>query len=395
MIPRSLADHAAPVAPVVSLTPRPGAAVGDDKLGFIDALRGLTAVSIVFFHTALLPQPTLDIGPSLKSYVYSLFTGVQCFYAISAFTLALSHQRKRHEFMHGTFFLLRRLFRIYPLYYVMLLWFLWTWPRPTAAELLAYLTLSFNLWPRLANGMVPGSWSLSVENLFYLMLPLLLRWARDLPRALALWMFTLALALTLEPILTSHCTTPAGLGTGYGYFALSTQMPFFAAGLTAFYLVGWLRAQALSAALQRGLAQVLLGFAVLLLVSASQGRLEAGLSALQWRGFAFCALLVSQSLSPTRVLVNRVTRFYGQISYSLYLLHPMAVWGLTRSFRWIYLHAPVRPTVAYLLCALLALAVTTPAAWLAYLLVEKPGMRIGAFVMARLRERRQPVAVPA
>ena len=111
MIPRSLADHAAPVAPVVSLTPRPGAAVGDDKLGFIDALRGLTAVSIVFFHTALLPQPTLDIGPSLKSYVYSLFTGVQCFYAISAFTLALSHQRKRHEFMHGTFFLLRRLFR--------------------------------------------------------------------------------------------------------------------------------------------------------------------------------------------------------------------------------------------------------------------------------------------
>ena len=77
--------------------------------------------------------------------------------------------------MHGTFFLLRRLFRIYPLYYAMLLWFLWTWPRPTMAELAAYLTLSFNLWPRLANGMVPGSWSLSVENLFYLMLPLLLR----------------------------------------------------------------------------------------------------------------------------------------------------------------------------------------------------------------------------
>jgi len=66
-------------------------------------------------------------------------------------------------------------------------------------------------------------------------------------------------------------------------------------------------------------------------------------------------------------------RFYGRISYSFYLFHPI---GLALASRTIGA-AGLSPSIAVATIFLLTLIYTTPMAWLSWRAVEKPFMRLG------------------
>lgn len=139
------------------------------------------------------------------------------------------------------------------------------------------------------------------------MVPLLLRWVYSLPRALVLWLFTVAVAIVSAPLLTELCSGPSRV-TPYGYYVFTTQLPFFTVGLVAFYLSSWLKRRAPDAVAQRSIARLLLSFSALLLLylaATKEGVLFAGF---HLYGLVFLMLLVSLALSPNRLLVNPVTR---------------------------------------------------------------------------------------
>lgn len=99
---------------------------------------------------------------------------------------------------------------------------------------------------------------------------------------------------------------------------------------------------------------------------------------------AFVLLILSLSLNPNRLIVNGFTRFFGTISYSLYLIHPFIVEPLKPVYACIYDHTIYSTDLSLFLCILLTLLIATPVSLLAYHLIETPGIRMGKKVIAKL-----------
>jgi peptidoglycan/LPS O-acetylase OafA/YrhL len=88
-------------------------------------------------------------------------------------------------------------------------------------------------------------------------------------------------------------------------------------------------------------------------------------------------------ISPLGVIVNRVIRFYGEISYSLCLNYPVIIYVSSPVFAWFYAHAwPV--FAQYGFCLVLTLSVLTVLSLVTYRFVEKPGMRLGSLLIKNL-----------
>jgi peptidoglycan/LPS O-acetylase OafA/YrhL len=91
-------------------------------------------------------------------------------------------------------------------------------------------------------------------------------------------------------------------------------------------------------------------------------------------------------MSLFKLLDFRLVRFYGRISYSFYLLHPL---GMLFAFRAIdpqVLHAWGMPlSLTIVLTTLTAIMFTTPAAWLIWRFVEMPGISVGRMLGRRLK----------
>jgi peptidoglycan/LPS O-acetylase OafA/YrhL len=71
----------------------------------------------------------------------------------------------------------------------------------------------------------------------------------------------------------------------------------------------------------------------------------------------------------------RIVRFYGQISYSFYLLHPLTFWATGRLTAWLLNGVDGLPvTVVAVTCILFSVAAITPLAYASWRLVELPAM---------------------
>jgi peptidoglycan/LPS O-acetylase OafA/YrhL len=103
------------------------------------------------------------------------------------------------------------------------------------------------------------------------------------------------------------------------------------------------------------------------------------------RGVIYGILLLGLSIAPLWLFVNRVTRFYGEISYSVYLNHPTLVFGLIPVYRSIYaLHW--RPTFQYGACLLLTLSLLTALSYCTYSFIEQPGIRLGKRLIKKVTQ---------
>ncbi len=85
-----------------------------------------------------------------------------------------------------------------------------------------------------------------------------------------------------------------------------------------------------------------------------------------------------QDLVPFKVLDFKLVRLFGRISYSFYLVHPLGMWLAFRELNPSALHAWGMPlSVTIVFTTLVAIIFTTPAAWLAWRLVEMPAIAVG------------------
>ena len=156
----------------------------------LDGLRGLAIGLVVFFHLGM----KLPLWQPLHNLAMFGWSGVDLFFVLSGFLIGgilLDHRGSENYF--STFYL-RRFFRIVPVYLLILTGYLLAWciAGHRHADLIrlldppmswyAYLSFTNNIWIAHHNSMqvfLAPSWSLAVEEQFYLTLPLVVRF---LPR---------------------------------------------------------------------------------------------------------------------------------------------------------------------------------------------------------------------
>jgi peptidoglycan/LPS O-acetylase OafA/YrhL len=281
-------------------------------------------------------------------------------------------------------FYLRRIFRIVPLFYVLLIATLlrdWcVWHRAySVKEILLSVCMLFNLVPGHSTGIVAASWTIGVEMLFYLMFPLVIKAASGPLRLALCFIATMVLAfLFVKSVQHSHISIERR--AEYFSTSLAKALPVFVLGLVTyaiftsrFFRQSWPRwAGAFLIAI------ALVSHLVLAYSGMYFGEVGANCSAPAWM-----LLVLGLAIHPIKPLVNTVTRFYGQISYSVYLNHPLVVSLLIPFYRRIYQYVP-GTALALLACLAVTFLVLTPWAYLTYRVIEQPGIRFGSRLIKSL-----------
>src|SRR5579872_549875 len=147
----------------------------------LDLLRGVAILLVLLVHCA---QMTTSIIPGLESFALKYAElGVQLFFIVSGYTMMLTYG-DRVDFAAISSFYIRRAFRIVPLFWVAIVFYVvitkgegvkfWAPDGISAKDVL--LTALFLHWcsPTALNSVVPGGWSIAVEMQFYLLFPLLI-----------------------------------------------------------------------------------------------------------------------------------------------------------------------------------------------------------------------------
>ena len=213
----------------------------EPKFEFIDAARGIAILLVLVCHTAVSQQPW-----PIRRFTELGWHGVQLFFVVSSMTLALSWQYRRDEEVYPFLnFLVRRVFRIWPMYCLAYLAYLVIWP-PTMplsiARVLAALTFMSGWSPGPLPvtetwGGVPGGWSVEDEFAFYLLFPLLIWIAATPLRAILLVVVSLVVAGACNSFSYGHYVATYGnsVTDQWMYYSFPNQLPVFALGFVAYH----------------------------------------------------------------------------------------------------------------------------------------------------------------
>lgn len=382
------------------------------RLVAFDGVRGIAAVSVLGFHTWLYGPPgesAVDVGAAEIIFA-NLSLGLVLFFVLSGFLLyrpyasailGLSAPPRVRDYALGRFL------RIMPAYWFILACVALVLSaalvrdadgslslgdlRSDYPTLLANATLSQNLFPDTTITGIGPAWTLAVEAMFYVALPLL-----ALP--------AIAYGLGTNPVChrrvtLSLCPPCALLLVGVATDQLTLRVPslagpdwasnwqtvlqrsflahadLFSAGMIAGLLAVLFQRGVIrfSPQLRRGLLVASLGLLVLAVLAQSRGRLE---SAHYWTivSISFAGILLYVATTGPRSLLSRSLEFrpllyVGLVSYSLYLWHEPLIrlldqHGLTIGGRW---------GLAMNFAVVLVLA--SAFAGITYAVVERPMMR--------------------
>jgi len=353
------------------------------RLAGIESLRAYAAVSIVLFHVVWIGNA--DPPAALAFVKWHGAYGVQLFFVVSAFSLSYGYWGRLATERELQGYFIRRFARIAPLYYAIFALQLvhlaaTTGIRFSLSDILLCLTFVYNFVPHLVKGLVPASWTIGVEMVFYLAFPFLLMFCRRWEGAVLLMAICLLMAVRFADDMAGLRAMEAFAG-----YSIVAQMPYFCWGMLAFHAFRALMALPYVAVHRRGMSWALVALAVggiVLMASPWSGYRfldRAGLLVL-WNalwGLPFAVLCVGMAIHPTRFVSNALTRYLGMVSYSLYLVHPNVVLLLRRSGLYGSIYAGAEPMAAFLLSCVVTVAAVAALSALFFRFVEAPGMAWG------------------
>lgn len=363
--------------------------INRDRLVGIEALRGYAAASVLILHATKIHPITLPV--SIDIIVAYCAYGVPLFFVISAFSLAYGYTGRKEAPGWKTGYAIRRFFRIAPLFYTMIAaWTLHNVLRGgltfTPIEYLLNITFTFGLIPDYQLSIVPAGWSIGAEMIFYLLLPLVLKYVDNLHRAI----FAFLVALCVSYIFHKIASLMGWNANFFHWTNIFNNIPYFIFGILSYHLF----ARLVSTGRIRQWSNILLFAAIGVAIfnvatdtipSRYYSETPPPIGAVASWAVAFGLLVTSQALIPNKLIANRVMLFLGAISFSLYLIHPLVFYAL-----------PVLPgiealSVGALVKGLLAwsFAFTTvvPLAWLTYKLIEVPGQVLGKHLVGAWSKR--------
>jgi peptidoglycan/LPS O-acetylase OafA/YrhL len=334
--------------PAESATPGahpPGTAPAGERVYYpeLDGLRFVAFLLVYLFHNGV-PQLGFWTSPSVsRACRENGWVGVQLFFVLSGFliTTLLLREETRFGRIDLLAFWLRRILRIWPLYYLtvalafgLIPWVDGHWSHPgdravILKHLPAFLAFLGN-WSMIVQGPVMSDaqsvlWSVCVEEQFYIIAPLLLvlvpRWAR----------FGVVIALMASAVIVRAVLARAHVGDMVIQYNTMTQMDTMLSGvLLALVLARFApgaRADRAAAWLQWPLYAAL----VWLFTRANLAHGEAWRRTVDfvaiWAGaLGLVAVAVLHKGWLRRALAYNRLVWLGKISYGLYMYHEVAFW---------------------------------------------------------------------
>lgn len=322
--------------------------VESQRIPELDGLRGSAIGLVILFHLVLILP---GIPPFLQRVMFFGWSGVDLFFVLSGFLIGGILMDHRDSGDYYKPFYARRFFRIIPIYFVVLSGYALCWiiggdirrtlignagpPMPW----FVYVTFTNNLWLAWHNTMdvfLPVSWSLAVEEQFYLTLPLIVRLVRPkyFPRVVV------SVAGVIMALRIAACFS------GHIHQNQIYVLPWFRAdslmiGVICAMIIRDRRMRAFLGRHTWVLYAVLLsiGGALFAIGGALPGKNDSPRTPMMTFGLSLVAiwygsLLLLSVLRPSHpsswVMRARPLRYLGKLSYCIYLVH-QAILGVAMS----------------------------------------------------------------
>jgi peptidoglycan/LPS O-acetylase OafA/YrhL len=367
---------------------------GKPKLKGLNELRAIAALAVLYFHVRV---SFLEMRVSDRGFLKLGNSGVLLFYVMSGFLITyLLLQEKRDKLRVDIVkFYMRRILRIWPLYFFYLI------AVVVAAEsglikveyqresLIYFLLFAANVPFWLGGRFLPELghyWSLGVEEQFYLFWPWIVRKSRNVLRAILVlfvaWFAFKVLARGREIVLHADDTR---LYRFFNVFCFHTM----ALGGMAACVLFEARTKVLALArhrLTQALAWTVYGLTAFNLI----GSVCPAVIFSEVFGLSTAVVILNAVSNPKPLIPisNRWLDFIGQISFGVYVYHPLVIQLVKTYAKPLFLFAPV---ANYLLATALVLVATLAIAYVSFEYLEKPFLALkDAYTPARARGARMP-----
>ena len=370
---------------------------GAEKLAFVDAMRGIAILLVMMVHSAI---SVPGINHSTRILLEEGLRGVQLFFIASAFTLFLSMKNRagRERYATRNFFI-RRFFRIAPMFYLGMGYYLLlkglspgeNAPLGISASYIFCTALFLHGWhPYMFNSVVPGGWSIAVEMNFYLLLPLMYKYIKDLTTAVSAFIGSVLISYLIPLVIFDmYPSCKPGLTWFLSWNCLPAQLPIFLTGIILFYIYEkYIVTVKMTIKKEAAYKQTGAGLSVLALTLfiGFSGFQHAYLSNSLLYGFVFLILAVGLALNPIRLLVNSPMRYLGAVSFSAYLVHftILDLLKIANERLLAELRIPAMLDYILIMCSLVLL--TALVSTVTYRFIEIPFQNVGRNIIRRLEQ---------
>jgi peptidoglycan/LPS O-acetylase OafA/YrhL len=364
----------------------------------LDGLRGVAILFVVVFHYISQEgaTPTGTATHLLQRFVILGWSGVDLFFVLSGFLIGgILMDACASTFYYRTFYA-RRFFRIIPIYYLWITVYIalvgfagariQRLSNSGVAPPLGFPVYSYYLFlqnfrgsgfPGLAGAWLGHLWSLAVEEQFYLIAPLVVRFIS--PRKLP---YALGTVIALAPALRTFLRLAAGASPSLVTVLMPSRADALAVGML---LAALWRREHVRTWFQDNIGKLyaaggILSLSVLSLWiwAPNSGNLGMQISGFTCLALFYACLLLIALLHPrgpvAALMRTAWLRELGKVSYCVYIIHIVVNVGCHA----VLLHkAPQISTTKGAVVTFLAIGVTYVAAKISWLLIEHPLLRRG------------------
>jgi peptidoglycan/LPS O-acetylase OafA/YrhL len=305
--------------------------VMNEKYNWINALRGYAILLVILIHSS----QAIKVSDFGKIICNTGDLGVQLFFILSSLTLFNSYSKRRLQEGQGVNrnFFMRRFFRIAPYYYIAgliyVFYYFFVKNNPiNGYNLIANFTFTNGIYLPGINGIPPGGWSIGVEMLFYLLIPILFKYIDSFGKSILLFVLTMLFSIMINHYLLSYTTLFLNLIWGEInpwslYFWLPNQLPIFILGIILYYINK-------NIVFSFKLGQMVLILSIMLFISLSFFKFSLVypfyfIKREYAYGLIFVLFAIGTYTTENKIIINSFVQEIGIVSFSMYLNHFLIV----------------------------------------------------------------------
>lgn len=342
-----------------------------NRIESLDYLRGIMAFMVMCYHYAIFSGKS-DYSFLNKFGIYAVST----FYILSGLSLAIAYHRKINSWNDLINFFIKRVFRIFPLMWLAIsLALLFAWMGDSAIPTIEKIILNYTLLYAIFDlqGYIPtGAWSIGNEMVFYLFFPFFIKLV-DFDRKTILFTIFI-ISILIEQYVSFYLLNESiGLDKQWDiYINHFNQIYFFIIGILIFI---FFMPNSYTNKKYIFTIVTLIMFAILFTPYTGESiELVTGWFRLYYSFlFALLTLVFFVGIEPINNGFGKFLKFLGDVSYSIYLLHPLVAVPV------IYILSDKLHFISnrMILYFLISLPLTLIFSYVSYNFIEKPMMRVG------------------